>query len=205
MQTRSGCNAIDTRTAIRRPARPLIQHWRDFASTSNGTDLARWKPLREEQEAKNRISYVIGFGARSFYDKACCRQLSWSYAEAFRTVPLGALGFLNMIRRWIRIRRAKREIIRVLSQRVANARVISTPGASLINTDRMSYVIATDTDRQAESLRQDYPNLYLLLREAMMRVGYPEEAVARLTFPIESQETVDREFGGSWQQALGWR
>jgi hypothetical protein len=110
-----------------------------------------------------------------------------------------------MIRRWIRIRRAKREIVRLLSQRAPNARVINEPGASLINIERMSYVIATDTDRQAETLRRDYPNLYTLLCEAMMRVGYPEEAVAKLRFPIESQETVDREFGGSWQRALGWR
>jgi hypothetical protein len=105
----------------------------------------------------------------------------------------------------MRIRRAKREIVRLLSQRLPNARVISTPAASLTKIERMSYVIATDTDRQAESLRQDYPTLYSLLCEAMKRVGYPEEAIAKLTFPIESQETVDREFGGSWQQALGWR
>jgi hypothetical protein len=118
---------------------------------------------------------------------------------------LEQLGLLNMIRRWIRIRRAKREIVRLVSQRVPNARVISEPGASLMNIERMSYVIATDTDRQAESLREEYPKLYSLLCQAMTRVGYPEEAVAKLTFPIESQETVDREFGGSWQQALGWR
>lgn len=105
----------------------------------------------------------------------------------------------------MRIRRAEREIVRLLSRSVPNVRVISTPGASLINIERMSYVIATDTDRQAESLRQDYPSLYSLLCEAMTRVGYPEEAIAKLTFPIESQETVDREFGGSWQQALDWR
>ena len=86
-----------------------------------------------------------------------------------------------------------------------NARVISTPAARLIDIERMSYVIATDTDRQAESLRQDYPNLYPQLCEAMTRVGYPAAIVAKLSFPIESQETVDREFGGSWQQALGWR
>ena len=110
-----------------------------------------------------------------------------------------------MIRRWIRTRRAKREIVRLLWQRLPNVRVISTPGGSLFNIERMSYVIATDTDSQAESLRQDYPNLYSQLCQAMIRVGYPEAAVAKMMFPIESQETVDREFGGSWQQALGWR
>ena len=66
-------------------------------------------------------------------------------------------------------------------------------------------MIATDTDKQAEYLRQDYPGLYSQLCEAMIQVGYSRSEVPLLRFPVESQEAVDREFGGSWHQALGGR
>jgi hypothetical protein len=102
----------------------------------------------------------------------------------------------------MRIRRAKREIAKLLSPRLANVRVFSTPGASWIKIERIDFVIATDTEKQAESLRRDYPTIYPQLCEAMIRVGYSATAIPLLRFPVWSQETVDRENAGSWREAL---
>jgi hypothetical protein len=93
---------------------------------------------------------------------------------------------LNIVRRWLRIR--------------PTVRVFSTPGASLIDLERTDFVIATNTDEQAEALRKDYPSLYSQLCEGMIRVGYSPTAVR---FPVESQETIDRDYGGSWREAMG--
>jgi hypothetical protein len=112
---------------------------------------------------------------------------------------------LNIVRRWIRIRRAKREIAKLVKARLPTIRIFSTPGASLIDLERVDFVIATDTDEEAQALRDDYPNLYSQLCETMIRVGNPSAAVPLLRFPIESQQTVDREFGGSWHEAMGGR
>ena len=94
---------------------------------------------------------------------------------------------------------------KLVSSRFPSVRVFSTPGASLIDLERIHFVIATDTDEEAEGLRKDYPSLYSQLCEAMIRVGYPSAAVPLLRFPVESQQTVDREFGGSWHEAMGGR
>jgi hypothetical protein len=112
---------------------------------------------------------------------------------------------LNIIRHWMRIRRAKREIEKLVSPKLPNVRVLSTPGASLVDLDRAYFVIVTRTDEEAETLRKDYPSLYSQLCEAMIRVGYSSAAVPRLSFPVESQQTIDREFGGSWREAIGGR
>lgn len=40
------------------------------------------------------------------------------------------------------------------------------------------------------------------LRTILSDVGYPERAVAEVLWGAESQETVDRDFHGSWFQAL---
>ena len=50
----------------------------------------------------------------------------------------------------------------------------STPGASLIDLERIHFVIATDTDEEAETLRKDYPNLHSQLCEAMIRSAIPQ-------------------------------
>ena len=117
----------------------------------------------------------------------------------------GVRVLLNIVRRWIRIRRAKREIAKLVKARLPTIRIFSRPGASLIDLERVDFVIATDTDDEAQALREDYPNLYSQLCETMIRVGYPSAAVPLLRFPVESQQTVDREFGGSWHEAMGGR
>ena len=44
------------------------------------------------------------------------------------------------------------------------------------------------------------PNLYQQLCNALVKVGYPSDAAAGVRFRVESQETVDRDYGGSWQE-----
>jgi hypothetical protein len=42
------------------------------------------------------------------------------------------------------------------------------------------------------------PQLYQQLSGALLRVGYPADAVPFAHFRIESQETVDQDYGGNW-------
>ena len=146
---------------------------------------------------------------------ACSIQQSWNTPAFWRklllvitlviilaVIVLGAIIgtiLLKIVRRWMRIRHAKREIALLVGLRVASVRVFSTPGASLMNLGRMTFIIATNTDEEAEALRKDYPRLYSQLCEAMTQIGYSSPDVQ---FHVESQETVDREFGGSWNQAV---
>lgn len=44
------------------------------------------------------------------------------------------------------------------------------------------------------------PQLYQRLTGVLLRVGYPADAVPFVPFRIESQETVDRDYGGSWAE-----
>jgi len=112
---------------------------------------------------------------------------------------------LNIIRRWLRIRRARREIAKLVSSKLPTVRVLSTPGATFTNLQRIHFVIATDTEDETDLLLKDYPGLYSQLCEAMIRVGYPPDAVPFLRFPVISQQTIDRDFGGSWSEAVSGR
>jgi hypothetical protein len=44
------------------------------------------------------------------------------------------------------------------------------------------------------------PNLHQQLCNALVQAGYPSDAVPNVHFRFESQETVDRDYGGSWQE-----
>jgi hypothetical protein len=116
------------------------------------------------------------------------------------------LGFARVIsttyawRLWPAIRRARREIEKAVRQRVPDAEVVSSQGTTAINPGYLHFAIKTKTDRERDLLRQD-PNLHKEFRDALARVGYPTNTVPVVHFGIESQETVDRDYGGSWYQA----
>jgi len=112
---------------------------------------------------------------------------------------------LNIVRRWLRIRRAKREIAKVVSSKLARVRIFVTPGASFMNLQRIHFVIGTDTEEETDSLLKDYPILYSQLCEAMIRVGFFPDAIPLPRFPVISQQTIDRDFGGSWREAMSGR
>ena len=95
------------------------------------------------------------------------------------------------------IRRARRGIREVARQRVPNAEVVSFQGATAISPWHLGFCIRTGTDKDRDLLRRD-PQIDQQFRNALVRAGYPMNAVLVVPFGIESQETVDRDYGGSW-------
>jgi hypothetical protein len=63
-------------------------------------------------------------------------------------------------------------------------------------TRHLAIFITTRTGEESSKLRDD-PSLYKQLCDAMLRAGYPPAAVPFVKFRVESQETVDRDYGGS--------
>jgi hypothetical protein len=54
-----------------------------------------------------------------------------------------------------------------------------------------------NSDDVRDRLKEDQA-LIDQLRQALLTCGYPAESVALVSFSIESQETVDRDFGWNW-------
>ena len=100
-----------------------------------------------------------------------------------------------MFLRWLKIRRVKREIANLVNARGIPVRVLKSPLMDV-------FYIATGTDRERDALRNDYPTLYSQLCDVLLRVGYKPSSSLPVSFPVESQETVDRDYGGSWSEAM---
>jgi hypothetical protein len=60
--------------------------------------------------------------------------------------------------------------------------------------------IRTNTDKERDRLGENRA-LQQQLRGALLRVGYPLHAIPHVGFAFASQETVDRDFGGSRNQS----
>ena len=101
---------------------------------------------------------------------------------------------------WPAIRRAKRQIREAARRRVANADVLSRQGATRISPGYLSFCITTDTDKERDLLRED-PELYKDFRHALAQAGYPTGTDPVVHLSIQSQETVDRDYGGNWHEA----
>ena len=101
---------------------------------------------------------------------------------------------------WPAIRRTKRQVKEIVDQHVAGARVFSTQGATRIDPRYLTIWIATNTDDERNRLRKE-PKLYEQFCEALVRAGYPKESIPIVGLVVESQETVDRDFGGRWTEA----
>ncbi len=101
---------------------------------------------------------------------------------------------------WPIIRRARREVMKVARQRVPNAGTFSIQGATATSPRYVNFWITTATDMERDLLRQA-PDTYQQFCDALLRAGYPQDAVPGVHFRIESQETVDRDYGGSWSEA----
>lgn len=114
-------------------------------------------------------------------------------------------GFARMFatvydwRLWPAIRRARREIRDIARQRIPKAEVFSHVGATAMNPGHVAFCITTATDKERDLLCQD-PEVYQQFRNALLRAGYPQDTVPVVHFSIESQETVDRDYGGSWSE-----
>src|SRR5947209_17511268 len=74
------------------------------------------------------------------------------------------------------IRRSRRNVLEVVRRRYPDARIFTREGATRINPRHLPFWIGTSTDEQRNQLRQD-PSLIFELREALIRAGYPANAV----------------------------
>jgi hypothetical protein len=92
-------------------------------------------------------------------------------------------------------------MIRIVRQRCPQAQVFKKEGATWIDPALLAIYIATKTDNERDRLRLDH-SLIEELRSALLAVGYPASSVPFVHFFIESQETVDRDYGGSWHEAM---
>jgi hypothetical protein len=101
---------------------------------------------------------------------------------------------------WPAIRRARRELKGIARQRVPNAKVYTHQGATAISPGYLFFGIKTVTDEERDRLSQD-PRIHEQFRAALVRAGYPTETIPVVHFGVQSQETVDRDFGGSWSLA----
>jgi hypothetical protein len=103
-------------------------------------------------------------------------------------------------RLWPAIWRARLNIKAVARKRVATAEVVSRQGATKISPGHLSFGIRTRTDRERDILCQD-PDIHKEFRDALVKAGYPAETHPVVHFGIQSQETVDRDYGCSWYEA----
>jgi hypothetical protein len=108
---------------------------------------------------------------------------------------------LYTLRLWLAVRRAKQRIKTLARKRCPNANVFSKQGPRRIEHQPLAIFITTATDEESGKLRDD-PTLYKQLRDTMLQAGYPPDAIPSVKFRIESQETVDRDYGGSWAEAI---
>jgi len=122
-------------------------------------------------------------------------------------VLLLSLGFVKMfvlntydLKLWPAIHRARREVRKIARQRVPNADVFSRQGATAISPGHLSFAIRVDTDKQRSILCED-PEIHKQFRDALVKAGYLTATVPVVHFGIQSQETVDRDYGGSWGEA----
>ena len=103
-------------------------------------------------------------------------------------------------KRWPTIRRARKRIREVARQRCSTAKVFSHQGATKIDPRYLNFLITTDTDRERDLMRND-SQIYEQFCNALLNAGYPRQAIPSVHFSIESQETVDRDYGGRWNEA----
>lgn len=104
-------------------------------------------------------------------------------------------------RRRARIGRLSDELLRFSKRYCPNAKVLTIDVKSG-DRDKLAFLIQTDTDRQRDQLRED-PAVFQDLPEMLRRSGFPATAMPSVHLFPESQETVDREFGGNWREAVG--
>ncbi len=98
------------------------------------------------------------------------------------------------------IQAAEQAIIELARQKVASAGAFHF-GAVDINPDHLAFWITTATDTERDRLAADAA-LQDEFRRVLLRAGYPADAVLKVGFAFESQETVDRVHGGNWWYAV---
>jgi hypothetical protein len=98
------------------------------------------------------------------------------------------------------VRRAEIAIGTEVSRTIPDARVTSF-GAIDLYPSCLAILICVATDAQRDSLLKD-PDFLGRIRRIVADCGYPEDSVGQIGFTAESDETVDRDWNGSWYHAL---
>jgi hypothetical protein len=97
------------------------------------------------------------------------------------------------------IHRVRANVRAILSQEHPLASV-SSYGATELDPRNFTVTIDVRYDRERDEIRRD-PLLRDRFRQALVDADYPASAIARVQFDVQSQQTVDRDFGGNWYQA----
>ena len=129
--------------------------------------------------------------------------VGWFLAVIIVVLLVGIITISNSMydwKLWPAIRRAREEVRKVARQRIPNPEVISKQGATRISPGYLSFCIKTQTDRERDVLVQD-PQLITDFRNALAKAGYPVQTNPVVHLGVQSQETVDRDYGGSWWEA----
>jgi len=137
------------------------------------------------------------------------RMLKWLVIAALVVVGLvsvtAVMIFLSYIggtggvgwRLYPAILRSRRTMRLVLRERGYVDFRVSSFGATSIDPQHLCICINVKSDEVRNRLQEDQA-LIDQLRQALLTCGYPAECVPLVAFSIESQETVDRDFGGNW-------
>ena len=140
------------------------------------------------------IRWFLAWRARSF--------LLWFLALLAVAFLVGVVLLLHSNWRfWPTIRRAKRHLRATALQRCENVRVIVRQGPPDISARYIWFFIATNTDAEAHKLRED-ASFLPALRAGLLAAGFPADAVPYVHLLVESQETVDRDYNGDWNEAM---
>ena len=99
---------------------------------------------------------------------------------------------------WLATRRAKRAIELVARRYSPTAKAFKWRGSAILPP---SFCIEIATDQQRDRILQEL-NLYGQFCEAARDAGFPSDLVPRIRFRVESRETLDRDYGGSWWEAM---
>jgi len=99
----------------------------------------------------------------------------------------------DLVRPIWRIRRGVRKLVQ---RSLPNAKV-SSMGMSSIDPRYFCVLIDVDTDSEKRQLLDD-KDFDGKIRKIALDAGYPELSIPLFSVSIESQQTVDRDWGGNW-------
>jgi len=75
-------------------------------------------------------------------------------------------------------------------------------GAIGINPESLAIWIVTQSDKEKEMLRDNFLKINSEVKGLLIEAGYPADAINYTGVDFESQETVDRDYKGSWWSCM---
>ena len=99
---------------------------------------------------------------------------------------------------WLATRRAKRGIDVVAQMYCPTAKAFKWRSSP---SEQPSFCIEIPTDEQRNRILQD-PDSHRKFRDAARDAGFPPDIISRIRFRVESRETLDRDYGGNWWEAM---